>query len=146
MNMMNATDVRKNWSMTLDSVVRDRPVYVKRTHDNVAIMDLRLLHYLLGIYGYRAKLYTEPDGSVTLSAEDLDLAVNAENEKAARIALAHDIKTYADDYYQEFSLWSSAPNRRSHVPYVMKALMQSEEEIEEEIQCQIGKRWNDQTH
>ena len=35
MDLQNATDVRKNWSITLDKVSHERPAYVKRTHDNV---------------------------------------------------------------------------------------------------------------
>lgn len=28
MDIQNATDIRKNWSVTLDSVVHDRPAYL----------------------------------------------------------------------------------------------------------------------
>lgn len=139
MDMMNATEVRKNWSVILDSVVRERPIYVKRTHDNVAILDLKLLNDLLDVYGYTAEAYVEPDGSVTLSADKLDLVVNGADEKAARKALAHDIKEYAEDFYREFSFWSAAPNRRSHIPIILRALTQSEEDIEREIECRAGK-------
>ena len=40
MDLLNATEVRKNWSVTLDQVAHERPAYVKRTHDNVAIVSL----------------------------------------------------------------------------------------------------------
>ncbi len=40
MDVLSSTDVRKNWSETLDSVVRERPAYIKRTRDNLALMNI----------------------------------------------------------------------------------------------------------
>ena len=59
MDMMKATDVRKNWSLTLDSVVRERPAYIKRTHDSIAMMDVSTLNTLLMGYRFNAKKLKE---------------------------------------------------------------------------------------
>jgi len=77
MDYLNATDVRKNWSLTLDSVVREKPAYIKRTRDEIAMMDVRMLSYLLRIYEFVADKFIEPDGSVTLSLRNMDIVVNA---------------------------------------------------------------------
>ena len=139
MDILNATDVRKNWSVTLDSVIHERPAYVKRTRDNLAIINIDTLNEILAGYVFTAKKYKEKDNSVTLSADDLDIAVNAKDEKQARLALAADIKEYAEDYYDHFSAWSMAPNRKQHIPYVLKALSLNEAMIAEGIVCQDGK-------
>ena len=139
MDMLCATDVRKNWSLTLDSVVRERPAYVKRTHDNVAIIDVTTLNSILAGYKYNAKKIKEKDGSITLSLCDIDIVVNDRDEDSAKKRLAEDIKEYAEDFYNEFSLWASAPNRKSHIPYVIKALTLDTEEISEDIVCLNGK-------
>ena len=47
MNTLSATEVRKNWSLTLDSVIRNRPAYIKRTRDNVALSDVNTLISLI---------------------------------------------------------------------------------------------------
>lgn len=139
MKTINATEVRKNWSAMLDSVVHDRPVYVKRTHDNIAMINLDLLREVLSAYTFTADKYTEKDGSITLSAVNLDLATNGKTEALAKKALASEIKEYAEDFYNEFALWSSAPNRKPHIPYVLKALSLTSEQLEEEIVCRVGK-------
>ena len=59
MDMINATDVRKNWSVTLDNVAHERPAYVKRTHDNVAIFSINTLNMMLAGYHFNAKKYKE---------------------------------------------------------------------------------------
>ena len=135
---INATDVRKNWSMTLDTVIREKPVYVKRVRDNVAIINQSTLDIILSSFKFHAKKYNEDDGSITLSANDLDIAVNAGDEDSAKNALAREIKEYAEDFYKEFALWSSAPNRKGHIPLVLKAISMSVDKIEEEILCQNG--------
>ena len=139
MDILNATDVRKKWSVTLDSVVHEKPVYLKRTHDNIAMLNIDTLNGLLSAYHYYADTFGEEDGSVTLSAKDLDLVVNEKNEALAKRALASEIKEYAEEYYNEFQIWSAAPNRRGHIPFVLKALSLNEQDIERDIICQNGR-------
>ena len=139
MDLLNATDVRKNWSVTLDKVAHERPAYVKRTHDNVAIISFSTLNLMLAGYHFCAKKFKEKDGSITLSAVDLDIVVNEANEQAAKRRLAEYIKEYAEEFYEEYALWSKAPNRVGHIPYVFKAITLDTEAIEEEIICQDGK-------
>ena len=138
MVILNATDVRKNWSITLDSVVRERPAYIKRTRDNIAMIDVATLLNALAGYKFEADVYTEDDGSVTLSTRVLDLVVNETDKKAAKKALAREIREYAEDYYERFQLWSASPNRKGHIPYVLKALSLDAEQIEEELICLSG--------
>lgn len=139
MEVLNATDVRKNWSVTLDAIVHDKPAYIKRTHDNIAIMDVSTLNTILAGYKYYADKYEEDDGSVTLSLKDLDIVVNDMDMNASKRRLAEYIKEYAEEFYSEYSLWSSAPNRKPHIPYVFKALTLDVDSILEEIVCQDGR-------
>ncbi|MBQ4243026.1 MAG: hypothetical protein II732_09460 [Lachnospiraceae bacterium] len=139
MDILSATNVRKNWSMTLDSVIHVRPAYVKRTRDYLAIINVETLNTVLSAYAFKVKKYIENDGSVTLSSDDLDLAVNGPDESHAKLALAADIKEYAEEYYENFSTWSLSKNRKAHIPYVLRALSMSEETIVEEIICKNGK-------
>ena len=121
MYAVNATDVRNHWSEVIDSVIREKPTFIKRTRDCVVLTN-------------------EDDGSITLSLCEIDLAANAPTEDEAKLLLAKDILDYANDYYSEFSYWSSAPNRRSHIPYVLRAIMLDDiHKIGECISCQAGK-------
>lgn len=77
---------------------------------------------LLSAYSYSAVQMEEEDGSITLALNEIDLVANGKDENEARLALASDILEYAEDFYNDFSYWSSAPNRKEHIPYVFKAL------------------------
>ena len=136
----NATDVRRDWSAVMESVVRDKPQFIKRTRDYMVLTDIELFKNLLSAYEFTADRYIEADGSVTLSLRELDLAENAPTEAEARLLLGHSILEYAEDFYNEFALWSAAPNRKGHVPYVLKALiMDDADKIGDAVVCQAGR-------
>lgn len=137
---MNATDVRKNWSEVADTVIRTRPQFIKRTRDYMLLSNINFLEDILAAYNFTAEKFVEEDGSVTISLNEIDLVENAPTENEAKNMLAAAIYDYAMDFYNEFNLWSSAPNRKQHIPYVFKALILDDiKKIEECILCQAGK-------
>ncbi len=137
---INATDVRKNWSEVADTVIRTRPQFIKRTRDYMLLSNISFFEDILVAYSFTAERFVEEDGSVTLSLNEIDLIENAPTEDEAKNMLASAIYEYATDFYNEFNLWSSAPNRKPHIPYVFKALILDDiKKIKECISCQAGK-------
>lgn len=135
----NASDVRKNWSLTIDSVVHDKPAFINRTHDYVAMLDSRLIADVLHDYKYHIELDTEDDGSTTGYVTELELVENAPTRKECIISILKAMKDYALDYYSEFSYWSKAPNRAPHLPYILKLLVSDDAMIMEDMVCLDGK-------
>lgn len=137
---LNATDVRQNWSAIMECAVREKPQFIKRTRDYMVLADIKFLEELLAAYHFTADRFNEDDGSVTLSLKELDLVENSKTEDEAKLLLGHSILEYAEDYYSEFNLWNSAPNRKGHIPYVLKALIINDaKKIGDIIECQAGK-------
>ncbi|MBQ6480787.1 MAG: hypothetical protein IJI45_06690 [Anaerolineaceae bacterium] len=140
MQTVNATDVRKNWSMTCDNVIRNRPLIFKRTHDEMILASTEDMKRLLDSYKFDTVLYKEDDGSVTAALKAIDLAENGADKETACIMLAEAILDYAEEYYSEFKLYSNAPNRRPHLPYVMKAILLGDPvSVKEEMLCRNGR-------
>ena len=138
--IMNATDVRKDWSSVIDKTIRTKPQFFKRTRDLIFLSELHFMEELLAGYTYSATIMEEEDGSVTLALNEIDLVENGKDEQDARSKLAAAILEYAEDFYSDFSYWGSAPNRKSHIPYVFKALFTNDvKKIGESIRCQAGK-------
>ena len=137
---MSATEVRKDWSRVLDSVTRRRPAFIKRTHDSVVLASTESLSAMLSYVRYETTIFQEDDGSITLSLDALDLVVNEKSLESAKKSLANDIEEYAEEYYANYESYSVSPNRRAHLPYVMKALIaDSPKELEDAIECRAGK-------
>ena len=136
---INATDVRKNWSEVSDSVIREKPKFIKKTRDYMILSNMEFMTSLLSGYEFSAKKYVEEDGSITLSLNEIPLVENATTETEAIEVLANSILEYAVDFYSNFNLWASAPNKKSEIPYVFKALILDEiSKIGAVIKCQAG--------
>ena len=135
---MSATNVRRDWSTVFDSVVRDKPILIKRTRDQVFLTNISLLSELLDVYTFHAVLFTEGDGSTTISLDEIDIIENGMDEQDAKHKLAESILDYANDYYNDFGYWAKG-NRKFHIPYVFKALILADiEKIGGLIECRHG--------
>ena len=119
---ISSTDVRRDWSKVIDTVIREKPAFIKRTRDELFLSNINVLLSLLEAYEFTATKYIEDDGSITLSSDSIDLVENAKSESEAILQLSKSILEYANDYYNDFSYWSRG-NRASHIPYVLKALI-----------------------
>lgn len=140
MLMENATDVRKDWSSVVDSVIHDKPKFIKRTRDRMWLSNLETMRAILDVYTFTAEKFTEPDGSVTLSLNEIDLVENAPTEKEVRFLMGKAIMEYAMEFYNEYQIYSKAPNRKAHIPYVFKALLTDDsEKLGEDLICRDGK-------
>ena len=135
-----ATAIRKEWSAACDSVIHDKPKFIKRTRDKMWFSNLEIMSEILSVYQFTATKYIEPDNSVTLSLNEIDLVENGNDEREARLKLAKSILEYSVDYYNNYNMYSHSPNRKPHIPYVFKALIiDNPDKIGELIQCQDGK-------
>ena len=140
MLMEKATTVRKEWSAVCDSVIHNKPKFIKRTRDKMWFSNLETMSEILEAYQFTAKKFIEEDGSVTLSLNEIDLVENGKDEQEARLNLANAILEYSMEYYNEYEMYSHSPNRKKHIPYIFKALIiNNSEKIGEIIQCQDGK-------
>lgn len=139
MLMEQATTVRKEWSAVCDSVIHDKPKFIKRTRDKMWFSNLETMSEILEAYHFTAEKFIEEDSSVTLSLNEIDLVENGEDEQTARLHLGEAILEYSLEYYNDYELYSHSPNRKKHIPYIFKALIIDDaEKIGEMIQCQDG--------
>lgn len=137
---MSSSEVRREWSQVMDTVVRRGPVLLRRNRDYMMLCSDATISQLVADVSIVADQFVEADGSVTLSARALDIAVHAPDLQAAKSALAGDVMEYAEEYFQDFARYSQSPNRKGHLPYVMKALSaRSPEELEGAVVCRPGK-------
>ena len=101
---------------------------------------LETMEEILKAYKFTAERFIEEDGSITLGLCEIDIIENGADEQEARLNLGNAILEYATDYYNEYELYSHAPNRKHHVPYIFKALiMDNPKQIGDEVECHDGK-------
>jgi len=139
MNVINATKVRNEWNSISESVIREKPAFIKKTRDYMFLSDISVLEQILSAYSFTSNVFIEDDGSVTMSLFEIDIVENAPTEQEVIRKLADAILEYSKDYYNDFTYWARG-HRKTHIPYVLKSLILNDiEKIGGLITCRRGK-------
>jgi ribonucleotide monophosphatase NagD (HAD superfamily) len=140
LDAINATDVRKDWGAFIDSVVRKKPKFIKRSRDHIFAASTDMLKEMLREYKLTATVYKEENETITAVLEEIDIVSNGNTKEDVLNLLAADLREYAEEYYREFEYWYNAPNRKAHLPYILKILLLNEtKDILDMIECRDGK-------
>lgn len=126
--VINATDVRRDWGSFIDNVVRFKLSLVKRNRDYLAAISLEHFEVVLSPYRFTLEYEKEADGSFSGSLKELDILANASSLEALKTEIAKELIEYAQEYMDEFDKYYGAPNRKPHFPYVMRVLIQKNED------------------
>ncbi len=126
--VINATDVRKDWGNFIDHVVRFKPSLVKRNRDYLAAISLEHLEAVLTPYRFTLEYEEEVDGSISGSLKELDILANAASLEALKTEIVKELISYAQEYMDEFDLYYGAPNRKPHFPYILRVIIQKNED------------------
>ena len=137
----SSTEIRNNFSLTIDKAVHERPQFIKRTHDKVVLISDEYLYVILDQFRIDCNVKKEKDGTFILTNEIIDDIIATGNSlEKAKEDLSNQLLDYAREYYESFDLYSKAPNRKKHLAYVMKILMLGDPVLVEGILvCQDGK-------
>lgn len=66
---LSATEVRKDWSSVIDSVVKEKPAFIKRTRDNMWFSNLETMSEILAAYQFTALGTIQRHGTLFLSKD-----------------------------------------------------------------------------
>ena len=137
----NATDVRTHFSQTIDYAVYHRPQFIQRTHNRVVMLGTETLVSLLPNAILHVRFLTEEDGSFLAVCDEIEDLIGVGGTEAEAVNdFVNALQNYAAEYYQAYELYSRAPNRKSHLPYVLRVLAaDSADEIRRTMICQAGK-------
>ena len=108
MDIVKATDARKEWSAVLDKVIREKPVIIERTRDRVWMSDLNILIYFLDAYKFDVKEYHNSDGTITLILQAPNLSVTAGDLVKAKNDLVKILVEHAHNYYDNYNCYISS--------------------------------------
>jgi hypothetical protein len=126
-SVLNATDVRKNWSSFIDDVKWKRPALVKRNRDILIVLPVDLMENMLAEYMLTVDVCQEDDGSYTGIFKEIDLAANSNDMDSMEAELAKELLGYSEDYFNDFRFYYESSNRKSHFPYVFRAYLLSDD-------------------
>ena len=130
--------VENDWSSVIDSVISEKPKFIKHTREYIFLADFQFVEHILEVYNFTATEFIEDNGSITLALNEMDLVENGDDKNEAIMNMAKGILEYSEIFYDNFNYWSVG-NRRTHIPYVFKALILNDvERIKGFIKCHPG--------
>ena len=122
----SASEVRSNFSETLNDSQYRRPQFFTRNRTVFALLGQRSLGEILSTAIVDVNV-SSVDGLFIATSETLnDIVASGTTAQEAIEAFAGDMLEYALDYYESWELYSNAPNRKAHQPYVLRALLMSD--------------------
>lgn len=142
MDYQSSSDVRKNFSSVIDMAVHERPQFIKRTHDYTILLSSEILKKTLAEIQIHYSVSMETDNSYVLECIEIeDLIATGKTLEMAVKDLATQLVEYSQEYYDNFNSYSMAPNRKDHIRYIMRVLLeQSISDVEALLVCQNGKQ------
>jgi predicted RNase H-like HicB family nuclease len=124
---LSATEVRANFGQFIDNVVHQKPQVVKRNRDIIVALSQTYLKDALSIYEFTIEFEQDEDGIYVGSIEQIpDILGEGKNIEELRNDLAYQLIDYAQEYYADFERYHNYPNRRDHVNYVFRVLLEDE--------------------
>lgn len=126
------TDARRDFTALYNRVYADAmPTIVRRHSDEeIVLVKMEVQEAILQAYYFKPVIINETDGSISVALDELELVVNRDDREAAVLDLINEVKIYAQEYQQRMQVFLNAPNRRTHLPYLMRIwLCDSDDDI-----------------
>ncbi len=127
------TDARSHLTAVVDKVVSNQPQIIrkrKQSEKDVMLIDTVTQKELLAGFSFTLDEFQEEDGSITLALDVLALYANGNTEEEALNDLLEQLQVYAEEYLTHINEYRYAPNRKAHLPYVLRiALCENEQEL-----------------
>lgn len=125
--ILNATTVRQEFSQFVDSVVREKPQAVKRNRDIFWSISHDMLGDILKNFSLAIECEQEEDGTYVGSLVQIqDIIAYGDTYDEMIEDAAKQLEDYAHDYIDQFTKYYNAPNRKSHFPFILNVLNQTD--------------------
>lgn len=136
---INATEVRKDWGNYIDTIVRDKPIFVKRSRDYFACMDIDTLKSLVSNIKFNAEYEYDEDSKVVMFIDGFDCVVTGDDIDDAKAKLIEDLREYAQQYFEDAQTWNTDKKRAGQINELLKIVVCTDAELMEDLICQLSK-------
>ncbi len=119
------TEARKSFTGVIDRVQRLFPVVIqprKQSEEPTFLFKQAIVEQLLSEYKFNISLVDEEENHYAFWLDTLDIYGYGETKEAAFDSLVDDLLLYCQQYTQHPERYFSAPNRKHHLPYVLKVM------------------------
>lgn len=126
---VSATEVRREWGGYIDTIVREKPIFVKRSRDYFACMNIDTLRELTKNITFELEFDYEETGEAIATLKGYDFVSIGRTEEEAVRNLIGDFREYVKDYFDEIEVWSRDKHRAGQIVELLKVCVSTDEEL-----------------
>lgn len=123
---MRFTEARQQLTTVLDEVQSLLPSIIKarkKTETDTLLITKNMFQDLLSMYKFKTEFLDEEEGAFSCWIEPLDLYGYGETKEEALNDLINEVLEYSKEFLENRSLFLNTPNRKGHLPYVLRILL-----------------------
>lgn len=123
MKANNSTEIRKNWSETIDLAVRKHPVFIKRNRDLLALLNVKHLEKLLCEHNIYVTVEYTDKGTYAAEIPVFGIFIKADTITGISDSAVNKITEFCNNYFDDLDININLPDRASLFPYVLKVII-----------------------
>ncbi|MCI3922951.1 hypothetical protein MO973_22270 [Paenibacillus sp. TRM 82003] len=120
---MNFSTARREFTSVVDRVQNYAPIAIsprKASEQHTILLKEELMLEVLSRLTFDLRLRDKTEDAVSYWLSSLNMYGYGATEEEALDSLVEDILLYVEDYYENPVLFYNTPNRRAHIPYILK--------------------------
>ncbi len=124
MEIKNSTEVRKEWSESIDLSIRTHPVFIKRNRDILSLFSIKHIERLLDEYNIYVSVEYSDNGTYTARIPQFDIFINKQ-ETITEVSdkAVEKLKAFCLDYFDNLDININLQERAKLFPYVLKVII-----------------------
>lgn len=137
---ISSTEVRKNFSDTINNALYSKPQLIRRNRNDVLLVGKDIVFNMLE--NLRIKLVIRKDGNTFYTENNVleDIIGWGKTKDEAIEDFINCLDAYAHDYYDNFQVYSKTERGKRDLPYVFRVICSTSlEDIKGMLVCQDGK-------
>ncbi|NRF92205.1 hypothetical protein HQN89_14430 [Paenibacillus frigoriresistens] len=120
---MNFSTARKEFTSVIDRVQGYMPIAIlprKASEEHTILLKDAMLKDILLQLKFDLQLRDETEDAYTYWLDSFNMYGYGETKEEALNSLVEDILLYVEEYYENPILFYNTPNRRAHIPFILK--------------------------
>jgi antitoxin YefM len=132
------TEARREFTSVIDRVQSLMPIVIqprKQSEENTFLFKETLVLEMLSMFKFDIKLIDEKPDAYSYWSTNLGIYGYGETKDQAYDSLVDDLIIYSKQYIDNPARYFNSPNRRAHLPYVLKVMVcNNAEEVKQMLQ------------
>lgn len=139
-NYINSSDVRKNFSETINNAIYSKPQLIRRNRNDVLLVGKDLVFNMLEKLRINVRLIKDDNTYFTQNDVMEDIIGWGNTQEEAIDDFINNLDVYAHEYYSNFEFYSKTERGKNDLPYIFRIICSTSiDDVKGMLICRNGK-------